>query len=129
MAFILVPKNGEEIVINAWNWRPTLELLRDGGLIDEGLFERMGTHGCIAEIDATTACRIADFIEARLSVIKPEQRVLYDLTITDRPKTPLIITPGTKTDEINAIDVYSASYEWLVKFRDFSRTSGGFEVC
>jgi len=33
-----------------------------------------------------------------------------------------------KTDQIDAIDVYSASDKWLVKFRDFSRTSGGFEV-
>jgi hypothetical protein len=79
--------------------------------------------------NAVTACRIADFIETGLQLMKPEQRVLYDLTITDKPKKPVIITPSSKTDEIDAIDVYSASYEWLIKFRDFSRTSGGFEVC
>jgi hypothetical protein len=128
MGFILIPKNGEKIFINAWNWRPTLELLRDAELIDEDLFERMGTHGCKAEVDAPTACRIADFIQTRLCAMKSEQRVLYDLTITDRPKKPLIITPDTKADQIDAVDVYSASYEWLVQFRDFSMTSGGFEV-
>lgn len=128
MAFILIPKNGEEIVINAWNWRPTLEFLRDAEIIDDDLFERMGTHGCKAEVDAPTTSRIADFIDSRLGAMKPEQRVLYDFTITDRPKKPLIITPDTKTEEIDTVDVYSASYDWLVKFRDFSRTSGGFEV-
>jgi hypothetical protein len=128
MAFILTPKSGEEIVINAWNWRPTLELLRSAKLIDDDLLERMGTHGREAQVDAPTACRIADFIETRLRAMKPEQRVLYDLTITDRPKKPLIITPDTRTDQIDEIDVYSASYEWLVKFCDFSRTSGGFDV-
>ena len=128
MSFILVPKNGEEIKINAWNWRPSLELLRDAGIIDDDLFERMGTHGRKAEVDAATAARIADFIEARLRTMKPEQRVLADLTVTDKPKRRLIITPGTKIDQIDAVDVYSASYEWLVTFRDFSKTSGGFEV-
>jgi hypothetical protein len=128
MSFILVPKNGEEIKINAWNWRPTLELLRDAEIIDDDLFERMGTHGCKAEVDADMASRIADYIGARVLAMKPEQRVLADLTVTDRPKRPLIITPDTKIDQIDAIDVYSASYEWLVTFRDFSRNSGGFEV-
>lgn len=131
MSFILVPKNGEEIKINAWNWRPTLELLRDAEIIHDDLFERMGTHGCKAKVDAATACRIADFLEVRLHAMRPDQRVLVDLTVTDRPKERLIITPNTKIDEIDSIDsidVYSASHEWLVEFRDFSRASGGFEV-
>lgn len=128
MSFILIPKNGEEIKINAWNWRPTLELLRDAGIIDNDLFERMGTHGQKADLDATTASLIADFLELRLRAMKPEERVLADLTVTDRPKNRLIITPDTKIDQIDTIDAYSASYEWLVEFRDFSRTSGGFEV-
>ena len=55
MSFILVPKNGEEVQINAWNWRPTLELLRDAEIVDDDLFERMGIHGATAEVDAATA--------------------------------------------------------------------------
>ena len=128
MSFILIPKNGEDIQINAWNWRPTLALLRDAEIINDDLFERMGTHGFEAEVDVATAGRIADFLDVRLRAMKPEQRVLADLTVTDRPKKRLIITPDTKIDQIDAVDVYSASYEWLVKFRDFSRNSGGFEV-
>lgn len=128
MAFILVPENGEKIMINAWNWRPTLELLRRAELIDDELYERMGAHGCGGQVDAETARRIADFIDLKLRAMKPEQRVLADLTITDRPKKRVTFTPNTKIDQIDAIDLYSASYEWLIQFRDFSRTSGGFEV-
>jgi hypothetical protein len=128
MSFILIPKNGEDIKINAWNWRPTLELLRRADVIDNDLCERMGTHGFKAEVDATTANRIADFLEARLRVMKPEQRVRADLTVTDTPKKRLIIASDTQIDQIDAVDVYSASFAWLVEFRDFSRASGGFEV-
>jgi hypothetical protein len=128
MSFILIPKNGEDLKINAWNWRPTLELLRSADVIDDDLFERMGIHGFKAEVDATTANRIADFLETRLRVMKPEQRLLADLTVSDTPKKRMIITPDTMIHQIDVVNVYSASYEWLVEFRDFSRTSGGFEV-
>jgi hypothetical protein len=40
----------------------------------------------------------------------------------------MIIKPESQMDQIDAIDVYSASYEWLAEFRDFSKASGGFEV-
>jgi hypothetical protein len=35
MSFILIPTHGEDVQVNAWNWRPTLLLLRDANLIDE----------------------------------------------------------------------------------------------
>ena len=41
MAFILTAESGEEVVINAWNWRPTLELLREAGLIADDLCPRV----------------------------------------------------------------------------------------
>lgn len=128
MAFILISKNGEEIKINAWNWRPTLELLRDAGLIDDDLCERMGTVGRAANLDAATAIRVADFLEMRLNTMRPEQRILADLTTTDKPKKQVTFAAGMRTEEIDAVDLYSASYEWFLQFRDFCRTSGGFEV-
>jgi hypothetical protein len=33
MSFILVPKEGEELQVNGWNWRPTLQLLLAAGVI------------------------------------------------------------------------------------------------
>jgi hypothetical protein len=63
----------------------------------------MGTHGRNADVDATTACRIADFIEMRLSAMEPEQHVLADLTITDRPKKHVTFTPDMQIDQMDAI--------------------------
>ena len=31
-------------------------------------------------------------------------------------------------DDIDVVNLYSASYEWLVTFKDFCRRSEGFEV-
>jgi hypothetical protein len=44
MSFILVPKHGDDVQVNAWNWRPTLELLLREGLISEELHDRMGAR-------------------------------------------------------------------------------------
>lgn len=128
MAFILIPKNGEEVKINAWNWRPTLELLRNANLIDDDLYERMGTFSRKAVVDADTAVRIADFLDVRLGTMKVGDRICTDLTVTDKPKKRLLITPDTQPDQIDVVDTYSATYEWLIRFRDFARSSGGFEV-
>lgn len=68
MAFILKPKNGDDVKINAWNWRPTLELLHSASLIDDDLYERMGTFGREAIVDADTALRMADFLDQRLKI-------------------------------------------------------------
>jgi len=128
MAFILKPKNGDKVTINAWNWRPTLELLHSASLIDDDLYERMGTFGREAIVDADTALRMADFLDQRLKYLKPGERIRADLSVTAKPKKPLVITPGTKMDQIDVVETYSATYEWLVEFRDFLRMSGGFEV-
>ena len=128
MSFILVPKRGDDVQVNGWNWRPTLELLLREGLISEELHERMGAQGAGGEVDADLADRIAEAIERTLETMKPGERMLADLTVTDRPKTKWVIGPETRPDEIDVNDMYSATYEWLVKFAGFCRRSGGFEV-
>jgi hypothetical protein len=128
MAFILIPKSGEEVKINAWNWRPTLELLRNASVIEDDLYERMGTFGREAIVNADMAIRIANFLDDRLGTMKAGDRIRADMTVTDAAKKPLTITPGMQTDQIDVVDTYSATYEWLVQFRDFARASGGFEV-
>ena len=128
MSFILVPKRGDDIQINGWNWRPTLEFLLRSGLIGEELYERMGAQGAGGEVDAVLAGRIAEAIERILKVMRPGERMLADLTVTDKPKTKWVITPETRSGESDINDMYSATYEWLVKFASFCRSSGGFEV-
>ena len=49
MTFILVPSQGEDLQVNAWNWRPTLELLLAANVIPEDDHELMGANGCGGE--------------------------------------------------------------------------------
>jgi len=128
MSFILVPKRGEDVQINAWNWRPTLELLLGEGVISGEQYELMGAQGTGGKVDAELADRIAEAVERRLMVMKSGERMLGDLTVTAKPKTKWVITPESGSDEIDANDMYSATYEWLKQFADFCRRSGGFEV-
>jgi hypothetical protein len=129
MSFILVSKNGEEVQVNGWNWRPTLELLLEAGLITEGQYARISASGVGGEISAETANAIAIFVESKLETMKLGDRMRANLTVTSEPKTRLIFKPdGSNKDEVDLVDTYSASYEWLVTFADFCRRSGGFEV-
>jgi hypothetical protein len=60
--------------------------------------------------------------------MKAGDRIRADLTVTNEAKKPLIFTPGMQTDQIDVVDAYSATYEWLVRFSGFARASGGFEI-
>ena len=120
MSFILVPKVGNDVQINGWNWRPTLALLHAAGLLSEEEFERMGANGCGGVADSQKAARIVAVLDAQLAKMKKGDRMRDDLTVTALPKSV-----DLKSD---ANDLYSASFEWLCRFRDFCETSGGFKV-
>jgi hypothetical protein len=128
MSFILVQQNGEDLQVNGWTWRPTLELLRAENLISDEDYERMGAQGCGGQVNDELARRIADVLEQKLAAMKPGDRILADLTSTTQPKPTYTFGPTTKPDDIDVNDIYSASYEWLVSFKDFCRSSGGFKV-
>src|SRR5215510_1360408 len=76
MSFILVPQNGEDLQVNGWTWRRTLELLLAKNLICDENYERMGAQGCGGQVDGEVARRIADVIDHKLAEIKPEERML-----------------------------------------------------
>ncbi len=120
MSFILVPKAGSDLVINGWNWRPTLMLLSGAGLLSTEEFERMGANGCGGCADAAKTARFAEVIDAQLKKMKSGERMRADLSVTASPQ-PLDL----KSDPN---ELYSASFDWLLRFRDFCRASGGFEV-
>ena len=128
MSFILIPNRGEDIKINAWNWRPTILLLRHANLIDERQHELMGCSGCGEKVDSETANKITDFLNQQLAKMIPDQRLRADLSITSEPPRRAVFTPNSKVEDLDAVEVYSATYEWLVTFRDFCRTSEGFRV-
>jgi hypothetical protein len=128
MAFILIPQHGEKVYINAWNWRPTLEILRTEHLVDDETLELLGCN-LGTTVDERLALLIAEALTRRLAGMCPGDRVRADLSITAAPKRPVVFSPGMSTDEIDPVDLYSAHYEWLINFRDFCERSGGFVVC
>ena len=128
MAFILIPNQGDDVQVNAWNWRPTIEFLRAQNIITTDHAELLGSNGCGARVDADLANRIAAAVENKLSTIAPGDRMRVDLTITSNPKVPQVWRPDTQSDDIDVTNLYSATYEWLVTFKDFCKRCGGFMV-
>lgn len=124
MSFILVPNHGEDLQINAWNWRPTIEFLRVEGVIDDETSELM-TCNLGAKVDAELAARMAAAVERKLRSMQPGERLLADLSVTSAPKK---VAEFHKPETIDAVDLYSATYEWLVQFKNFCERCGGFEV-
>ena len=123
MSFTIIPKYGETRKVNVWVWRPTLELIYDAKLIDGRIYKNMGVNDGDAEVDAVTAWKIADVLDKMVEKMGPKDRLLLDLSITDKPQKrgPL------KTEE-DLMEGYSVDRDWLKEFSEFSRDSGGFGV-
>ena len=104
-------------------------MLRAANLINGDSFERMGTHGCEGMVNAETAILISEFIRNKLSTMKPGDRVRYDLFVTSAPKELANFGP-TASDEppIDVVELYSATYDWLLSFAGFCNRCGGFKV-
>ena len=128
MSFILVPKEGEDLQVNGWNWRPTLQLLLAAGVITEEDYEVMGCQGRGAKVDQEKAGRIADVVAGKLRSMNRGQRMLPDLSVSSEPKKLAVFNPNKSTDNIDTIELYSTSFEWLHTFAKFCRSSKGFKV-
>ena len=128
MTFILIPNQGEDIQINSWNWRPTLELLLASGVITEDDHKRMGGQALGGKVDETKALLIADVVMLKLQSMNPGERILANLSVSKERKQPAVFTPDTKAGDINSNELYSTTYEWLETFARFCRSSKGFEV-
>ena len=123
MSFTIIPKYGETREVNVWVWRPTLELIYDAKLIDGRIYKNMGVNDGDAEVDAVTAWKIADVLDKMVEKMGPKDRLLLDLSITDKPQKHGPI----KTEE-DVMEGYSVGRDWLKEFSEFSRDSGGFGV-
>jgi hypothetical protein len=121
MSFTIIPKYGEAREVNVWVWRPTLELIRDAKLIDEKSYKKMGRND---GVDAVTAWKIADLIDRTVEKMGPKDKLLLDLSISDKPAKP----GGVLKTEEDVLEGYSVGREWLKDFSVFSRDSGGFGV-
>jgi hypothetical protein len=128
MTFILVPSEGEDLQVNAWNWRPTLELLFAANVITEEDHERLGAHGSVGKVDAEKASRIAYAVVHKLMSMSAGERMLANLSVSKEPKKLAEFGPGVNADDIDENELYSTTYEWLETFAKFCRSSGGFKV-
>lgn len=128
MSFILVPLEGEDLTVNAWNWRSTLELLFAAGVITEDEHELLGYHGCGASVNREQAGRIADAVTRKLDGMNPGQRMLADLSVSSEPKQRAVFSPGMNDKDNDTNELYSTTFEWLQTFVSFCEGSGGFKV-
>jgi hypothetical protein len=126
MTFILVPNQGEDLQINAWNWRTTLELLYAGGVITEDDHERLGGQGLGGRVDEAKAFLIAEVVTRKLRSMNPGERMLTDLSVSQEPKQ-LAVFSGQAGD-VDSNELYSTTYEWLETFAKFCKISKGFVV-
>lgn len=128
MSFILVPSEGEDLQVNAWNWRPTLELLFAAGVITEEEHGLLGCCGCGGRVTAEKAGRIADAVMRKLDSMNPGQRMLADLSVSSEPKKLAEFNPNIHDEKIDSNELYSTTFEWLDTFVKFCRSSQGFHV-
>ncbi|GII75875.1 hypothetical protein Sru01_08570 [Sphaerisporangium rufum] len=121
MSWKLETPSGESLHVNAWNWRPTLELLEESGVLDAETIAFLGFNGDF-DLTGEQAQRIAAFLDTYLADVPVGGRVLLDGSITTEPDT----------FEFHRDDLarnYSATVPWLTRFRDFCRTAtAGFTV-
>ena len=127
MAVILVPAAGEDMMINWWNWRPTVAMLVRAGILPAGeREERCLANGCGGCLSASEALRAAEYIESLIADMEPGERVMLDGEITDKP---IDYTKSiSEWDQADTWNAYSALYDLLTAFAEFCRRSGGFEV-
>jgi hypothetical protein len=121
MSVILISPTGSDVQVNMWNWRPTMLLVRKAIELDDERFELLQVNGVGASISQTEAAMIADYLDTYLADFPKDGRMLLDGAITKTPDTYEFYRNNWEKN-------YSASYSWLVEFRDFCRNSEGFKV-
>ena len=117
-------REDRDVSCNWWNWRPTLALLAQSGIIDAERLERMGFNGGGAEVTAEEARRIADYISTSvLPNLREQDEVKLDGRVSDEPSWsgPISQVPSSEM-------LYGATPRWLETFVAFCRECGGFAV-
>jgi hypothetical protein len=120
MTVILKSPNGTDLQVNWWNWRPTVSLFGPPLALSDEDMERLQTNGIGASVSVAQAGAISDFLDTYLDTIPEAGRVLLNGSVVTTPKSFALDLIGDSN--------YSANREWLARFRDFCKVSGGFEV-
>lgn len=116
---ILEPiNNTPDLQVNWWNWRPTVAILVRAGVVHDDLAERLNVGIGAADITDAQAIAIADAIDAQLASVPEGHRVLLEGEVTDQGPARLTLPAE--------YDWYGAERDWLLRFVEFCRRSGGF---
>jgi hypothetical protein len=107
--------------VNAWNWRPTVELLRSFDLLAEDEIECMEFTGGGGKASREEARAIGERIMALIETLEGGHRVMLD------GQVETTLDDGTFHRDDLAMN-YSASKEWLERFADFCAKCKGFRV-
>jgi hypothetical protein len=121
VSFILEAEDGHRLIINAWNWVPTIQLLGKNQVLTKDQLERMRYNGCDGRASAEDCARIATFLEAYLAQLAPASRVLLDGDVTTEADT-------YEFDRDDLERNYSATFDWLSRFRAFCERGKSFVV-
>jgi hypothetical protein len=121
LSFILEAEDGEKVVINAWNWVPTLALLATNHLLPYEQLELMRYNGCGGRASAEDCARIAAFLDTYLAALEPGSRVRLDGAVTTEPDVGEFHREHLDRN-------YSATFDWLTRFRAFCGRRQGFVV-
>ena len=114
-----------EIHTNVWNWKPTLEIIKDLDVIGEARVRQMGYNATGFSVSQEEAGQLGKGIrEKYLSKMTPQHRVRTDLSITDEPDDGTLY----RGDDSQAWKNYSATYAWLEEFADFCLKCKGFQI-
>jgi len=115
MSWTLTKPDGTRLDVNAWNWRATLALLERHEILGAETIELLG-YNIDVEIPGDDARRIAAYLADYLATLPGDGRVMLDGAVTTEPDD------GTFYRDDLARN-YSATADWLTRFRDFCRTA------
>jgi hypothetical protein len=117
---ILIGANGDDVAVNWWNWRPTVELLVREGVVTRHEGEHLCTNGVGARLGAADAVRAADVVQGIVDQMRDDGRLRRNGSITR--------DPAERHDMPVDDNWYGAQRTWLATFTVFARTSNGFLV-
>lgn len=118
---------GDGLVINGWNWRPTIALLeREGIFPNQERVDRCLANGCGGCLSSDEALHAAEVLDELVANLDENQRLLHDGSLTDVPID--FDKPVSEWTDEDTLNHYSAKHKVLKAFATFCRESGGFDV-
>ena len=126
MSFTLTDLGSEnyEFRSNVWNWKAALEIIKSLEVVGDGKLRQMTYNATGVTVSSEEANLIGIRIQENfLPKLKPNKRVLGDLSITDKPDDGTLYR-----NEDEQWKNYSVDYNWLKEFSDFCLNSKGFQV-